>query len=354
MNEKLDPNKREFINKFLFIDGQYFLTKNWSFLKHREILSLKNLLELTLKSINKIQSKVMADNIILLWDSWPYKKTKELIEAGVDYKGDREFALDRINEIKELLLTEKDPQKVIQLKKELEKKEKDHAFFLVRRDAKLVLKEWLPQIGIGSLSITALEADDLACMASSWSSKNIDLSKNERSVICSSDSDWLSFCSPTTDMYRTTKEEVWLNYDNAPNQIPLKYRKFGVNLYEYNLLHNAYYGDHNNLKKDKYTVENFSFSSVLSLYSQGRMDEISHISKVFNALNVLKYYDLTIEEKFNDVCLNLTPNYGAYVDFCAKYELSLTPYLYEDLMYYPEKSKKHKNNKHNDTWRKKQ
>lgn len=342
MNEKLDPDKREFINKFLFVDGQYFLTKNWSFLKYREILSLKKLLELTIQSINKIQSKVMADNIILLWDSWPYRKTKELVDAGVDYKGDREFALDKINEIKKTLETETDPEEVIRLKKELEEKEKDHASFLVRRDAKLILKEWLPQIGIGSLSIAALEADDLACMASNWSSKNINLDKNERSVICSSDSDWLSFCSPSTDMYRTTKDEIWLKYDSASDWIPKKYRKSGVNLYEYNLLHNAYYGDHNNLKKDKNTVKNFSFSSILSLYTQGRIEEVPHINKVFNALNVLKYYDSTIEGIFNEKCLNLMPNYGAFVDFCAKYELSLTQYLYEDLMYYPGKSKEKK------------
>lgn len=339
MSEKLDPNKRELINKFLFIDGQYFLTKNWSFLKYREILSLKNLLELTLKSINKIQSKVMADNVVLLWDSWPYRKTKELIEAGVDYKGDREFALDRINEIKELLLTEKDPQKVIQLKKELEEKEKDHASFLIRRDAKKILREWLPQIGIGTISIPGLEADDLACMASIWSPLQVKENSNERTVICSSDSDWLSFCAPYTDFYRTTKEEEWLKYVDAPCKIPKKYQKYKLNLYEYNLLHDAYYGNHNNLKKNEETIKNYSFSSVLDVYKSGEIDKIPYVYKVFNALNIIKYYNEEIKKQFDESCLYLNPSFGAFCDFCAKFDVNVYQDWFDDIFYYKLKTK---------------
>lgn len=334
MNEKLDPDKREFINKYLFIDGQYFLTKNWSFLKYREILTLSKLLELTLLSVRKIQNNVLSDNIILLWDSWPYRKTKELIEAGVDYKGDREFALDRIKEIKALLEVETDQEEVIRLQEELKEKERDHASFLIRRDAKKILKEWLPQIGIGSLSISGLEADDLACMASIWSPTNIDFDKNERTVICSSDSDWLSFCAPCTDFYRTTKEEEWLRYDHAPLKIPKKYRKFNINLYEYNLLHDAYYGNHNNLKKDEETVNNYTFSSVLDSYTNGDVRNIPYINKVFSALNIIKYYNDEIKNVFNETCLTLKPCFGAFADFCAENKIEISPDWFDDIFYY--------------------
>lgn len=336
------PEEREFKNRYLFIDGQYFLTRNWSFLKYREILTLSKLLEMTMISLKKIQDHVLADNVILLWDSWPYKKTQQLIDAGVDYKGDREFALDRIKEIRLMLETESDQEKIEALKKELEEKEKEHASFLIRRDAKKILKEYLPLIGIGSLSITGLEADDLACMASLWSPQHVDFDKKERTVICSSDSDWVSFCAPCTDFYRTTKEEEWLKYEDAPNKIPKKYRSSGVNLYEYNLLHDAYYGNHNNLKKNEDVVKNYTFSKVLNVYTNGDIEDIPYVSKVFSALNVVKYYNEEIEQAFDNACKNLKPSFGGFIDFCSEYKIDLYQTWYDEFFYYKLKENKNK------------
>lgn len=342
MYEKILPKDREYINKFLFIDAQYYLTRNYALLKSKDELTVKNLLELTLKSINKIQGSVLADNIILLWDTFPYKKTQELVSAGVSYKGDREFALDRIKEIEKILETETDESEIKKLKEELEIKKKDHEAFLIRSETKTILKKWMPQVGIGSLNIPGFEADDLACCAAVWTDKEniIDVNKREKNVLCSSDSDWVSFLSPCSDLYRTTKVSEYLNYSDAPGKIPKKYQGI-VNLYEYNLLHDAYYGNHNNVQADKDTKEMYTFSEVLKIYKNGDLEKIPYINKVFNALNVIKYYNDEVRNKFNDVCLNLkNPSYGAWMDFVSEYELDFYPDFFDDLFYYQIEARK--------------
>lgn len=336
----LKPEEREYINKYLFIDGQYFLTRNWAFLKTRDWLSLSKLIEVTMLSIKKIQDKVLANNVILLWDSWPYRKTQELVAAGVDYKGDREFALDKINEIKALMATETDEQKLAELSEELKREEKEYASFLIRKDAKKIIKEKFPEFGIGCLSITGLEADDLACMASLWSPKHIDIDKRERNVICSSDSDWVSFCAPSLDFYRTTKVEEWLKYEDADRKIPKKYQPFGVDLYSYNLLHDAYYGNHNNLKKNEDVIKNYSFSTVLTKFNNGSLDEIPYINNVYKALDIVNYYNSDIEAEFDNVCLNLKPNFGAFLDFLGEQKITqIGSRFFDEFFYYNEFSK---------------
>lgn len=335
------PEEREFINRYLFIDGQYFLTRNWAFLKTRGLLDVRTLLEMFLKSIGKIQSKVMADNVILLFDSYPYRKTKELIDAGVDYKGNREFALDRINEINKILETETNPSEIEALNKELEEKKKDHASFLIRKETKVILKEWLPKFGISTLSIPTLEADDLACQAALWSKKHINRENRERSVICSSDSDWLSFCSPWTDMYRTTKTEEWLKFEDSFGKIPKRYR-LSLNLYEYNLLHNAYYGDHNNIKKDPETVEKYTFTQVVNNYLNGDISKMPYVEKVFNALNVIEYYNDDIEKAFDDACLSIKPDFSMFIEFCTHFDLRISEYIYDEILNFSEIANKNK------------
>lgn len=342
--KKTRPEDRKVINKFLFIDGQYYLTRNWAWLKSRDELNVKNLIELTFKSISKIQDVVAANNIVLLWDTYPYNKTEELKNAGVDYKGNREFALDRIKEIERLLETETSPDILEQLNKELEEKKKDHEAFLIRSEVKGIFKEWMPEIGIGSLNIKGLEADDLACLAAIYTDKCdiVNIDRSEKTVICSSDSDWLSFLSPKTDFYRTTKISEFLSYRDAPLKIPKKYRGL-VNLYEYNLLHVAYYGDHNNILKDEETRK-VSFDIVIKKYVNGEISDMPRVEKIFNALNVVKYYNKEIEDKFNDVCMNIKPlNFGAFIDFCAKYDLELTEFFYTNLEYYLNGNRKSKN-----------
>lgn len=341
-DNKIKPKDREFINKFLFIDAQYFLTRNYALLKSKEELNVKNLLELTLRSIKKIQNSVLADNIILLWDTYPYKKTQELIAAGVDYKGDREFALDRIKEIEELLKTETDFFKIMTLDEELKQKKKDHEAFLIRSETKRILKKWMPEIGIGSLAIPTMEADDLACFAAVWTDKEniVDVEKREKAVLCSADSDWVSFLSPRSDLYRTVKDAEYLNYSDAPSKIPKKYQGL-VNLYEYNLLHDAYYGNHNNVKADTETKEMYTFSQVVKKYKNGELENIPYVNKVFNALNVIKYYNDEIRDEFNKVCLGLkSPSFGAWIDFVSEYELDFYPDFFDELFYYQLEARK--------------
>ena len=91
--------------------------------------------------------------------------------------------------------------------------------------------------------------------------------------------------------------------------------------------------------------KNYSFSTVLTKFNNGSLDDIPYINNVYKALDIVNYYNSDIEAEFNNVCLNLKPDFGAFLDFLGEQKITqIGSRFFDEFFYYNEFSKQNVEN----------
>lgn len=240
-------------------DAQYFLHRNFAALKSRTAYNMVSYLPSEVKTeklgndgyvivrydftsmtlvkhfvwtiCKFIRDSFSCNKIILLWDKPPYHKTRLLN----DYKG------TRVHHSKELLDewdVESDPIGYLQ---ELE----DYKYELIKQEAKYFIINNLDKIGMPSIIHEGYEADDLAWMFG----QIIDNEEVEqKSAICSVDSDWQYWIGNNVDFLNFNKSEVW-TIDDVNDDCEGLIKKLDLSLIEAKQIMDSTFYGHNDLKR---------------------------------------------------------------------------------------------------------
>lgn len=234
---------------YLFVDGQYLLTRNFHALKNSEKFGVAVRLVDGSVYLDEDGNKVMVDfpsftsadlkrslfftiakilrnfpsrKVVLLWDKSPYYRS----QIVRNYKGGRVYYSESDLETIE---QDKDPIGYAEMLSNVQATQiKTHAKFEILRD--------FPKFGLICFISQGYEADDLARIAS------INFNGSNKKIgLLSADSDWKYLLNPNCDWI--TPHGVVTTYDDLMSEIPS-----GIDPYVFHTYLDSFSGGHNNLK----------------------------------------------------------------------------------------------------------
>lgn len=330
--------------KYIAFDAQYFLHRNFAALKSRTAYDMASYLtkeegdptighiitkyEFTDMDLVKqffwtiakfIREQYTCSKIILLWDKPPYHKTKIL----PDYKG------SRIHHCQELLDEwdiEKDPIGYLQEKEEYRVEK-------IKSSAKYYIINKLKDYGMISVIEDGYEADDLA-----WIFSHLDEIENsdQKSAICSVDSDWHYWISKNVDYLHFNNGEVW-TYDDVENDCDRLPEKLGLSIFEAKKYMDSLFYSHNDLKQ----VTNCGWSDFERLVTEIRNGDYHEILDKDTYDKNMKSFEIDGYPEYDKAVIDLTNSLHNGIlmgvdDFCkeaARSGLNVSRSYYKDKFY---------------------
>lgn len=269
--------------KCIAFDAQYFLFRNNAALQSRTCIPtvatlnddegdssigyIINKYDYTYQALVKqffwtigkfIRDKFSTDKILLLWDEPPYHKSKIL----PDFKGSR---IHHCQETLDNWDVENDPQGYLQEKE-------DYRCHLIMQQAKYWIINNLSKLGFNSVIVPGFEADDLAYVFSNvWSENTL----NDKSAICSADSDWMYWIGERTDFLSFNKAEVWTEEDVDKDWGGM-ITDMGISVFELKKWADSTFYSHNDLQR----TSNINWKQLPKLYSEVKSGDYSLINDV--------------------------------------------------------------------------
>lgn len=260
--------------KYALIDANYILRRNTEAIckGSSELISASKIVDSFHTSIRKLKRDVGFDIPLLLFDKSPYKKSEHLPE----YKGDRVYITE--DYVKELLKNNPNMNvtELMDLYREANKNKQSMI-------AKYTLVKYPTDNGI-SIIKRGYEADDLAYLI------GLKLkSKDYKSVLLSSDSDWITFINDNVD-YMTLK----LNpKSNIQDQWKVTSEEFKIPIYDLGILAELYYYSHNNIEvyKNKYPEVSYKDFCMSMFNSIDNIPDYSTYKGYYDGMNMNKWVD---------------------------------------------------------------
>lgn len=264
--------------KYLIIDGQYLLTRNFKLLASRNPeFRVNELITVTFQSVAKLRRDLVNfEKPILLFDKSPYHKLSQL----PDYKCGRHY----VTESDLVDIDPSDEESILECKREILLNQK-------KQSSKYWLLEYFPKMGIPCYLHEGYEADDLAYLFS------IILKNKEcKSAVCSSDSDWKYFSNEFVDYIKfngavTDFESIKSEYKDVFDT--------DITLYSYKSYCDSLYGSHNDLIQT-YDVTSSNLESNVDRILRLRNKDYSILSnqdrfhKQLESFDVMKYPDIDL------------------------------------------------------------
>jgi len=300
--------------RYLIIDGQYLLTRNFKLLTSRyDNVTPGGILTTTYQSVARLRRDFVDFEIpLFIFDKGPYYKST-LVDG---YKGSRYYC------------TEADLEGVTD-EKEIERINQEIALNKLKEDTKKLILDIFPKLGIPCIMYQGWEADDLAYLITKLSNTN--------SCLCSSDSDWTYLSNEHVDLM-TFKSDFYIYSEQVANiNKDLLCKIGGYQMYKAYI--DSLYGSHNDLtqsvrddhKRDKLDdlinklsdsvtdelVNSKLFSAQLSTFRFNEFPSYNEVvTYINNTLNSLKYDKLNFEQ-FIEVVKNnnIRVTYNYYSDF---------------------------------------
>ena len=268
--------------KYLIIDAQYYLRRNWCVVKDKEGQTEFGIIDSFLWTILKLCKQVRPEKTILLFDKRPYKKESVISQ----YKKDRYLVEEDYYNIESQLSGELSDEKRKELEEKLAEVTKERDKFRMMGRAKYLLLSEFSTMGFATWQKQGYEADDLAYLLGRYCSEH-----SQRALLVSSDSDWIYSSLPYVDVYRMNKSDNSIYaYDQVKSSVPESHKS--ISLYEFGRLKEIVQDSHNNVELGV----NINFDEAMTLLENNNLGSIKILNDFFEAMNGNLYYnELLIE-----------------------------------------------------------
>lgn len=254
--------------RYAFIDAQYFLVRNTAMLEATSTRVTPQLLvKMFTYTIMKFKREVCDfGKPILCWDirkSGVYDKANAL----PGYKDDRNppisawtkaiYEFEKLENPNETQITQ-----LLNIRKEFEK-------YKVRELAKEFIIKYFGNLGINSLAVPGVEADDFACLLSEIAQKF-----DEPSILMTVDGDWKFLANEKVDFYHSKRNIIY----SVEDVFDLVDYVENISLYEQKIIEEIFKSSHNNVSNPLAKLPNDhplrNYTNILELADTKGIDAI--------------------------------------------------------------------------------
>lgn len=310
-----------------FVDHSFLLTRNlWMATKDKEISEMNpgDVVRITLQTLRKLGRDwgITCDKIILIADQWSREYggyyTNYLTSAfGGAYKGSRKWITEQVLED-----MKSDPNVT---EEEVKAAERELAINKVKFEAKRIMKEEFPKIGVYYYGFDGYEFDQIATLAAFQRYSVV----NKPDIIVTKDTDLTFSVTPACPFFSLPtkgQEPKVITYDEMYATIPDSLKAKGLSLYQYNAYLNSLGKSHNDMSRSlKPGID--TTTAILHI-----MDgDYSDLDNVDLFLAQMKSYDLSCYPHLREVQQAIAMDFGTkgklanldeFHDFCMKNKVS--------------------------------